>query len=546
MALEITKVLYDVSQAIKELTKLDKKVDKSGKKTKQTFTLAGGGIEKLGGAVGKINPKLGNMVTKFGGLAVKAGPAAVAISAIGAAVAVTAANLFDLAGALRDADATLGSFLVDAKKAQEFAEILSTSGDVKQQESFLRTKDLLSRKRVQLTQAQIQIDAARETAAKIVGIEQGKLREIAALQKKAVDKTKSLEDRLAARQQKSLVGGVGAGKPTGSAIIDLTSRAKSEAEKGNIDTAEALLDKAEQLSAELGNHAFFTNKIESANNAIDQSLKDQIKDSKSEESNLSSVVGLQQQQVDLAKEHLAEEVKISKEIANRLKLIGASGGAIRRGGIAEKRVELVDAGLRDLQTGQKGAREGIQSIATEGSLNQLFQNISDGFKALKSFSTINTIGGAKAIGTAIDNKILDAILLLSKPGVTTRDLDVATKMAEQIQEAISKTQRGIDQGVISPVIERQLQLQKELLLDIKQATASTGKFGPLLVDQDILAGSTQLQKISDAFQQQARDFGAQITVNAVLQGGVFDENAIKDFVSVLRREIRKEVARQGE
>lgn len=546
MALEITKVLYDVSQAIKELTKLDKKVDKSGKKTKQTFTLAGGGIEKLGGAVGKINPKLGNMVTKFGGLAVKAGPAAVAISAIGAAVAVTAANLFDLAGALRDADATLGSFLVDAKKAQEFAEILSTSGDVKQQESFLRTKDLLSRKRVQLTQAQIQIDAARETAAKIVGIEQGKLREIAALQKKAVDKTKSLEDRLAARQQKSLVGGVGAGKPTGSAIIDLTSRAKSEAEKGNIDTAEALLDKAEQLSAELGNHAFFTNKIESANNAIDQSLKDQIKDSKSEESNLSSVVGLQQQQVDLAKEHLAEEVKISKEIANRLKLIGASGGAIRRGGIAEKRVELVDAGLRDLQTGQKGAREGIQSIATEGSLNQLFQNISDGFKALKSFSTINTIGGAKAIGTAIDNKILDAILLLSKPGVTTRDLDVATKMAEQIQEAISKTQRGIDQGVISPVIERQLQLQKELLLDIKQATASTGKFGPLLVDQDILAGSTQLQTISDAFQQQARDFGAQITVNAVLQGGVFDENAIKDFVSVLRREIRKEVARQGE
>ncbi len=545
MALQATKVLYDVSQAISELLKLDKKVDKSGKKAKSGFKLADVSVEKLGDSIGKVNPTLGKMVTKFGGLAVAAGPAAVAIGAIGAAAAFVAANFFDLAGAMRDADKTLGDFLSNAKKTQELREILSTSGDVTQQESFLHAKDQIARKRLLITQAQIEVDASRTIAAKKLTIEKELLADIAAFRAKTTSKTTSLEERLADRQRKSLVGNVGAGKPTGAAIVDLAARAKQEADKGNLDTAEALVAKAQQLSDELGNHSFFTNKIESANKSIDQSLKDQIKDSKGEEAAITSLLGLQQKQVDVAKDRLAEEVAITKEIANRLKLLSAQGSVIRRGGIAEARTEKVDLGVRNLESGVEGAAGQIQSRATEGSINQFLQNVSDGLKATFSINAFK-FAGQKTETRDLENAVLDAFELASRENVTKADLNEATKILIDARKTERRFQTELSQGIRSGGTKRQVESIDKLITALTAAVAATGQFGPIQdPNASILAERAATQAKSDVFQGEAAAFSANINVTAEIKGGVFDADAVKGLTDTIRREVRKEVTRQG-
>lgn len=540
MTVSITKVLYNTAAAIKELVKLDKQVRKSAKEAKKGFKLSSDNVEKFGGAIGKVNPKIGGMITKFAGLAASATPAGVAITAVAAAATFAAANFFDLAGAMRDADATLGDFLANAKKTQELREILSTSGDVKQQESFLKAKDQIARKRLELTQAQIAIDAARATAATKLSIEKTLLSQVAAFRAKVATKTASLETRLASRQQTSLVGNVGAGKTTGGAIIDLAARAKAEAQAGNLDTAEALVARARELSAELGDHAFFTNKIDSANKAIDQSLQGQIKDSKSEESQITALLGLQTKQVEVAQARLKEEVAITKEIGNRLKLLSAQGSVVRRGGIAEARTEKVDAGVRDLASGIEAAGNQIISRATEGSVNQVLQDLSDGIKGIFSINAFKFVG-QKTETTNLENQILDAFERITVKGVTTADLDRATKVIIDARKTERRFRTEITQGIRSGGTDRQLKAIDQLITALTEAVKSTEKFGPVQVLEPIAAGQARLQRDSDSFQAEAAQFSADINITNVIKGGVFDAEALKGVLAGIRRAVRQEL-----
>lgn len=540
---EATKVLYDVNQAIKELTKLDKKVDKSGKKTKKSFDEAGKGFDQLGGAIGGLNPQIGGLITKFSGLAATATPTGVAMAGIAAAAVAITASFVDVAAATRSADNVIGDFLSNAKKAQRFADLLSGSEDARRAFKFEEAKDEIAIRRLAITEEKIKREIARDGAAKLVVIEKDKLRQIAAAQKSAANKTLSLQKRLADRQRGDLVGSVGVGRPTGAAIIDLTARAKAEAEKGNLDTAEALLSRAQGLSDELGNHVFFTNKIESANNAINRSLEGQIKDSKTETGTLSSLVSAQQKQVDLSRQDLEFQKGKTLELTRQLTLIGAETGVLSRQKKAEKRFTAVEQGQRDIGSGQTVLANIFDALGNEGFFRKITNAVADGFSAITSPATLRTVREGAGSLTLIEDAIERAIGRTAPGGFTTGEIDQLGKLTQISQEQLNILKTDQKAGILS-LSDRRVQRLEAIFAAIGELQVGTQQLGPVGANQNIVSRAAELKEEANRGQQNAAKLAgaANVSIAVVVQGGPIDGETIKALTPVIRREARKAVS----
>ena len=544
-----TEVLYDTDKAIGELKKLDKQVDRSSKKAKKGFDASGQGAKAFESAITKISPRAGKLADILTKVGVASSGLAAGFAAAGLAVGATVANVFNFAEAMRSADATLGDFLANARRAQAFADAVSATADARRLFKFEETKDEIARKRLFLTQSQIETDARRDTARAELEIEKDKLRQLESLQKAARQKRLSAEKRLQDKlQERTVAEAVGqfSGQPTGRQVTSLAAKARTEAQKGNVEVAEALIEKAKELSAELGNHAFFTNKIKAAEGDVTKALERQVKDAKTEETALGQQLAQQKSIVQDVQARAKEEEQVSKRLRDQLKLLSAQQAVLQRQRKAERRLQDVQQGERDVGTGIAGLRGEFGARAAEGTFRQFINAAKDTFTALRSLTTLKTVGpGAEAAG-AIEARLLNAIEAAAPGGFTPGEIKQLGVVGEQTRKGIDALRTEIKAGTLNPAIERFLNRTEAILNSVQQIVDAGARLGPVAPTEAVGAASRRLQTEADVAQEEAQRVGAQIEINANIQGGTFDEDAIQDFLDVLRREVRKEVARQSD
>lgn len=275
---EITRIIYDVAEAIANLKKLDRQTGKTGRKTKKDFKDGGAELKKFGDIAGKINPKVGNLTKGVGSLTSTMGPLALGVTAVGTAVVGVIAQIVDFQEVLRDSRREAEEFIRTGNRARDLENL---AADIESSRTFsqLEGKSLQARaERSRITQTQIQVAAEIESSRLRIKSATDSYRAIEKALKESVKRRKAILKELGDDSAKRAIDEETTGQTGGRAVLNLASRAEEEALKGNTKLAKELTDEARDRAAELGNHVLFTRAIAGAEETIKGKLKEQAKE----------------------------------------------------------------------------------------------------------------------------------------------------------------------------------------------------------------------------------------------------------------------------
>lgn len=541
---EKTKVLYDVSQAVKELDKLDRKVTKSGKTAEQSLKKGGEGVSRFGDLASKVNPKVSALTAKIRGLAASAGPAGVAVAAIGGSAAVAAVAFTDLGGALRNADDTLGRFNEKAARSRAILDAISSTQDARRNVAFEDAKDAIVAQRGQIVALQNANDIRKEAAAKALSIERDKLSRLQSAFDAAARKTLSAEQRLAdKRAELQGSGNEFGGQAKGRQVGSLTAKARQEAQKGNVDTAEALIERAKQLSAELGNHVFFTNQIDQANSSVLKALERDVTESKKKESALKQQASEQEQIVQGVESILGKENSRTRELARQLKLLGQQTAELSRQRKFERRLQAVDQGGRELDEAQAGLRGEISSQLNESDFRKGINVLTNLVKGVTDVRNLSTSGEDAAVFSDLENKITSALKVALKDNITPADVEQVGTLTNEAAKALADVKIGLDDGTLNKFGQQFADRSQPIVDALTKFVNAGGNLGATGLNESIPSAQARLRGQADSNQASASRIQSQITVNANVKGGAFDNDTLKQLTDTIRREVRKEVSK---
>ena len=152
-----TEVRYDVSQAEKDLQKLDRQVVKSGRTAERSFGQVGtDGVRKFGDALDVINPKIialgigltkvGKGFRKFAKFAVQGSLIIGGLVVVSKVISATVANVANLADKLADIDARIGAINETTERTLRLRNLASSIGDANDNRQFIELKRILDLK----------------------------------------------------------------------------------------------------------------------------------------------------------------------------------------------------------------------------------------------------------------------------------------------------------------------------------------------------------------------------------------------------------------
>lgn len=537
----VSKIIYDIVGAINPLKRLERQTKKSTKNVNRDFKSFGKVTDGVVDAVGKINPAAGKAAQSMVKLGAKAGPAGLAIAAVGTAAVVTAANVFKLADSMRDYDAIIGKFLTNAKKAQAFADAASAGIDVGLDFEFSEAKRLAAVRREQLTENQIRKENAITRATEELSIEKSKLRQIESLQNAARRKRLSAEERLKDKlSEGAVVGGEFANRPKGRQVVDLTAKAAQEARKGNIDAAEALIDRAKELSNELGNHVFFTKQIDQANNAVVRALRKNVDSAKKQEKGLEGQANKMKKSIAASEARLKKERAVKRVFDEQLRTLSAQTAVIAKQKRFETQRQKVDQGVRDLSSAQEALQKIFKELGDPGLLRRGAETLQAGFRGVTSPSTLGTVKGGAGALSALEDGISRAILKAFEGGTTRQKLVDLAAFGERATTVATGLQEDIEAGTLSPALQDRLTRMVTALDGIKAAVDSAANFGPLGLNENIRAGQQRVAEQADSAAAAVTEFNNNIQVQ--IKGGAIDGEVIKKLEPEIRRAARKAVS----
>lgn len=348
-----TKVKYDVSEASSELLKLNKDVKKAGDVAKKSFDIASKAGDFFTQSLGAATKGGGKLVAVAGKLGVASTAAAAGLGAVALAGASLASNFLNLPELLKDTNKQLDLLKAGGRSAQDFADSASAIGDALALRTFTVQRREIQERSAALVKEQVRLDLAVRNAQELIEVEKLKFSTLDRIAKTSTDKRISIEQRLKNKRIELADDSIGAGRTGAGAIADLTGEAKKAARGGDVDRAEALVERAKALSKELGNHAFFTNQIDSANNEILRSLEKQTREAKSEEKRATTVAGVQDATLKTLE---ARKKALDVEFAAIARNQAAIGGTATTVGLGiEREVEAQNAeqAARDIRTARK-------------------------------------------------------------------------------------------------------------------------------------------------------------------------------------------------
>ena len=573
---EATKVLYDVSQAIKELNKLNDKVEESGDKAKKAFGTQS--INDYDKRLKKLAYTLGGTDFSAKGLLTTIGGSAAVFTAAAGSVASVAANLLDLKTLLRDTTANFTAFANAVENIRQTRETISALGDVAAQRDLELASRAVRLDQADLRDEQNSVERARDASRERLEIIKDEVRRREQIVKDGVKREQSLRDKLADRTATSAADSFGG--PTGKRALDLGAAARRAAFEGEIQLAEELEAAARAAGEEAGNHSLFLKDQESTTRAINQALQRQInQQGNANNENQNQLDRVKQLEAALAGDLKANENKL-KLIQQQNRELSRQKALIRDATLEQRNTEQADTGARQVQTGSQV-------------VSQFFQQ---GRSAFERFSdTIDNIqqavGGGAGDHAAVDTLQANLIEELAGLGKLARTIqqggnvsaaDIAEQSAsfEKISKLLEILNQGEAEGRLDGNNGAQAQLEqlntlfnegikkifegatdfrrvrgddtniregsvgptRDDMRGLRDAVLGLTKAIPDIVNQadSATAASTNAANSTGAPQQAAS--AAPITVNANVKGGIIDEEVVNKITEIIRRELRKQTA----
>jgi len=554
MAEIFTEVRYEVSQAEKDLQKLDKQVVKSGKTAERSFGQVGtAGVRKFGDAIDVINPKviaLGIGLTKVGRgfrkiakFAIQSSLIIGGLVVISKVIGATVANVANLADKLADIDARIIAINETAERTLRLRNLASSIGDANDNRRFIELKRVLDLREAESVFREDELSETKTQADELVAIRTSQFDRIDAIQRR-----QTAEERLRSKLAESvIVGSEFAGQTKAGQVGLLAGKAETQAQAGNIEAAEALISKARELSGELGNHVFFTKQIESAQGAVIRALEKDVKVASTKEGQLAK------ERIQL-KGRVTDAEKFVEVLQRELDLITRQNKAF---GAQRTLIENTTQQLQDVQQQKRGQFQfeaGVQQIggisgaiggqAFIGQIRETLGNISTAFKEAGKAARIKEARqGVELIGGAI-SRALDAAF--KDGGVTPREVQRIIETTAGVSEALAVLEKGIADNSLSKVLETDVNRLKSLFQGLEnlgrgaeQFSAGGGGFDAPI--NTVTTGTAQ-RRVDRVIER--REISQEINVN--IEGGLIDEATIEQITDIIARQVRKEVQRVNE
>lgn len=467
------KVRWNIKDPIQKLDQLAEKTQKTSRRIKGYFEDGGKSVNKYGKSLKKLTYALGGADFSAKGMITTIGGSVTVLGAAAAAIAAVAAQMIDLPELTRDATETMEAYNSALERQLEIRNEISTFKDKVINEEFQRQIRGLKLRQVETTEKQVEVDIARQAAKEKLVVMKDYYKKVNDLAKKSADRRKKLEDKLAERTKQNLGDEIARGKRPEQAIVDLTSKAQQAARSGQIELAEELIDKAQELSDELGNHVFFTDKIASANKAVDDQLRKQI----ARERAIEGTVG---KRADRAKDAIAQQQELVKgldkqyiQLTNILKLLAAEAKEKKVAAKEAKVQQIADEGARTFQTGVRK----FSLELTEGDRGT-FQNFRDSLK-----QTLAALTGIERRDLGIQG-VEQGAGLVEKIFRTLTDKDTTAGEVIGLEDEILKLSEvvgGLEvllgKGTIGEEFRADFERLQRFLEGAQQALRGAGDFG---------------------------------------------------------------------
>lgn len=587
MVADITKILYDISQAQAQLKKLSKTADKSAKDQSKAFSKVEGRLDKLEDGLGRLDPRLAKGARGLRGIAATAGPASIALAGVGVAVAGIAANFVDLPNLLRDSSEEIDTFTKNSQQLLRLQESVSSIGDALTRSSIEEKLQTLNLQQAQTVDRQGELQNEKTINQEKLRIAQDRLRKLEGLVRESARKRAEIERDAAGVDISQTIAQETGGTTAGRGVVNLAAAAETAALEGNIEKAKALVDEAKKRSEELGNHVFFTDKISQAEGAIQSRLESATRAENSRTGQAKSQLRLQQQRVDVLK---AEESQIKKNLT----LVLRTQEAIRSGrrNVREQRrgqqaSETVDTSARTINVGLdilnkqiSTARGPVQAFTdTIKSLSQAFARGGPEFESqVKAINALEerTVSAVAAIAERTPESIQRGVKGLEAVQADLRRLEDAAPIdtafdfnTENIRKVI---QTAIDQvapaasaaaGVgiqanqpivegAASAVESRLRAERESAGIVKDSFTSAADSAEKVKDnllqlQGRPANATipQQQATPGLGDQSAVTTRTEITVPVNVRGGLIDRDTEEQLGNIVAQQVRKQLSGLG-
>ena len=571
----ITKVIYDVSEAIKNIQKLEKETRKAQEKAQEAFedgaegaSLFDKALSGLPGKAGQLAGRVQTLVTTFGGVASVGATAAGSLAAI-------AVQFIDVADATRDSTKALEDFRKATLALQKTRDALSSLSSSGQQREFRLAERSLALQRIQNNRLENQIDDEQSAARNRLNILQEELRERESRLRDSVNKEKSIRDKLNDRVlDRKVTGAANTASAFGSdvAAAQLNEQAREAAAKGQLELAQRLEQEAQKQAANAKNQAFALADQRDTSKAIDNLLIKQARNAKSTTKQHQDSVKALKDQVDQLKEliKLQDRRKLQISTSNRELESQGQDLRLRREDFQDSRQANTAArdferNARDfqinVQAGGESFKETVLGLAPE--LFSLLTNAANRNAALTEFAQAG--GAARNIAQT-----------LGRDDVTPQEVEALGPDIRSLSQVIARLEAN--RFRLNTGTQRQLDRLNSLLESAQGAVGAAAEFRTVRRgDQVIREGSTgftdkeliNLRKSilgldstlkgesrtraalpqSDAQQQttqgaprQVQSGASNITVNANVRGGIVDTEVTQKIVEIVRRELRKQTS----
>lgn len=560
---ETTEIIYDVSQAVGELKKLGNEAEKTGKQTERGLIQGGRGLDSLGGRLGGLNRTAGSTLSSLRNLSAAAGPAGVALAGIGTAIAGIVAVAFDLPQIFKDSAKEVQDFIRATDGIRDARDRLSNLQDAAARRDIEERSRDLNLRQASLNEQQIEIQKNEVIAKDRIESAKESFRAIERELQASVNRRKSIEDQLREGEIEARVSEAGAGTTQERSVVNLAAAAENAALEGNLELARALTEEARRRSDELGNHVFFTQRIEQAEQAIRDNLEEQVGQERRRESSLQSKLAESQQEItDLQKQIDAlEEQRRSNE--NERRQIRAD----------RRRLRVERAEQRDIEVFGDSLREGRAALDNlNASVNRSttgLENFGDAASILLGALTapVQTQEAVSELG-AIKSDLREFLQRTSQTGITPETAREANELRIRALQTIREQRANLGGDFSSGLID---QFVEPIQTGINQLTRLSGATeravdAGLDRDQSIKDASDNLENASSNLNRAASGIqgrpanrlpqtsqpqqglnapapnqtSSTINVNATVRGGIIDAETTRTITDLIRTEIRKQ------
>ena len=569
----VTKILYDVTQAVTQLDKLNKKVEKSEKKAKKAFDTKS--INNYDKRLKKLAYTLGGTDFTAKGLFITLGGSAAVLGAAAGAVGALVAQMIDLDGIMKDSIKSIEGFNEATDTIQDMREALSTLGDVAVNRDIRLAQRAVKLDQAENARQQNLVEQARDLARKRLDIVKDELDRRDDLLSKSLKKEEDLRKRLERRTTEDPAAGFSG--PVGKKALDLGAAARQAAFAGDLDKAEALEDAAREAGEEAGNHALFLRDQSATHDAINAAIERELSKQEQQSAKYADQVDEAQavaQQLDAVIERENERLVVLRQQSREL---GAQQKILRVGAREAKEQQQADTGARtfennardfsnNVKNGGETFKETVKGAASE------FKRFFSGEVQRREFLADSERAGASAANI---EKILGRVT--RGEGVTAADLEGLRGDFGNLTNIIAKLQFARSENRLTTSQDRLLSRLERLQESALGALEGASQFRDVRGDQDFIKvgieGFTadEIRGLRDAMientkalrepskgtkataaldqaaatstgapQQLAASGPATVNVNATVKGGLIDGETAREITTLIRKELRKQ------